>query len=173
MNRWTEIRLAVLSGQISIREAAKKYHLNWRTIRKMLEHVEPPSYRRKAERPKKTLGPFVPIIHEILELDKSKPKKQRHTGKRIFERLCKEHGYRGGITVVRDEIRRWRQTRAEVFMPLHHPPGTAQFDFGEAKATSAPSSFLAACPAVSVMTTRGLPWRRLSAVVVKRRPASF
>lgn len=134
MNRWTEIRLAVLSGKLSIREAAEKYRLNWRTIRKTLEHIEPPSYCRKVDRPKKTLGPFIPIIHEILEADKSKPKKQRHTGKRIFERLCKEHDYRGGITVVRDEIRRWRQTRAEVFMPLYHPPGTAQFDFGEAKA---------------------------------------
>ena len=134
MNRWTEIRLAVLSGRMSIREAAKKYDLNWRTIRKTLEHVEPPGYRRRVEREKKVLGPFVPIIHEILESDKTKPKKQCHTGKRIFDRLCKEHGYQGGITVVRDEIRRWRQTRAEVFMPLYHPPGTAQFDFGEAKA---------------------------------------
>ena len=134
MNRWTEIRLAVLSGQLSISKAAEKYGLNWRTIRKTLDHVEPPSYCRKVDRPKKTLGPFIPIIHEILESDKSKPKKQRHTGKRVFERLCKEHGYRGGITVVRDEIRRWRQTRAEVFMPLYHPPGSAQFDFGEAKA---------------------------------------
>ena len=131
MNKWTEIRLAVSAGQISIREAAKKYGLNWRTIRKTLGHAEPPGYRQKKERPKKTLGPF---IHEILEADKTKPKKQRHTGKRIFERLRKEHGYKGGITVVREEIRRWRQTRAEVFMPLHHPPGTAQFDFGEAKA---------------------------------------
>ena len=120
--------------QLSISKAAEKYGLNWRTIRKTLDHVEPPSYCRKVDRPKKTLGPFIPIIHEILESDKSKPKKQRHTGKRVFERLCKEHGYRGGITVVRDEIRRWRQTRAEVFMPLYHPPGSAQFDFGEAKA---------------------------------------
>ena len=56
MNRWTDFRLAVLSGEISIREAVKKYNLNWRTIRKTLEHVEPPDYRRKVERPKKTLG---------------------------------------------------------------------------------------------------------------------
>ena len=133
MNRWTEIRLAVLSGQLSISKAAEKYGLNWRTIRKTLDHVEPPSYCRKVDRPKKTLGPFIPIIHEILESDKSKPKKQRHTGKRVFERLCKEHGYQGGITVVRDEIRRWRHTQAEVFMPLYHPPGSGQFDFGESK----------------------------------------
>ena len=60
--------------------------------------------------------------------------KQRHTGKRIFERLRDEHNYTGKISVVRDEIRRWKQTTTEVFMPLSHPPGEAQFDFGEAKA---------------------------------------
>ena len=134
MNRWTEIRLAVLSGQISTREAAKKYGLNWRTIRKTLEHVEPPGYCRKIDRPKKTLGPFIPIIHEIIEADKKVHKKQRHTGRRIFERLRDEHGYTGGITVVRDEIRRYKRSTAEVFMPLAHPPGQAQFDFGEARA---------------------------------------
>ena len=100
MNRWTEIRLAVLSGQLSISKAAEKYGLNWRTIRKTLDHVEPPSYCRKVDRPKRTLGPFIPIIHEILESDKSKPKKQRHTGKRVFERLCKEHGYCQGSREV-------------------------------------------------------------------------
>lgn len=133
MDKWTEIRLKIASGRMSIREAAKKYGLNWRTIRKTLDHVEPPGYQKNAERPKRAIGPFIPIIHEILEADKKVHKKQRHTGKRIFARLRDEHGYTGGLTVVRDEIRRWKQAQAEVFMPLAHPPGTAQFDFGESK----------------------------------------
>ncbi|MCP4891405.1 MAG: IS21 family transposase [Planctomycetaceae bacterium] len=134
MDRWTDIRRDVLVDGMSMREACKKYHLNFRTIQKILSHAEPPGYCQRATRDKPTIGPFIPIIHEILEADKKVHKKQRHTGKRIFDRLRDEHGYTGGITVVRDEIRRWKRSSTEVFMPLSHPPGEAQFDFGEAKA---------------------------------------
>ena len=64
--------------------------------------------------------------------DQKAPKKQRHTAKRIFERLKAEYGYLGGKTVVEDAVRAWRQTHQEVFLPLVHPPGEAQVDFGEA-----------------------------------------
>ncbi len=134
MDIWTNIRRDVLTGGMSRREACKKYNLNFRTIQKILSHAEPPGYCQTTTRDKPTIGPFVPIIHEILEADKQVHKKQRHTGKRIFDRLCSEHGYTGGITVVRDEIRRWKRQSTEVFMPLSHPPSEAQFDFGEAKA---------------------------------------
>ncbi|MBQ0818623.1 MAG: IS21 family transposase [Methyloceanibacter sp.] len=134
MDTWTDIRRDVLVDGMSMREACKKYNLNFRTIQKILGHSEPPGYCQRATRDKPTIGPFSPIIHEILEADKQVHKKQRHTGKRIFDRLRDEHGYTGGITVVRDEIRRWKRQAAEVFMPLSHPPGEAQFDFGEAKA---------------------------------------
>ena len=134
MDTWTNIRRDVLVDGMSKREACKKYHLNFRTIQKILSHAEPPGYCQTASRDKPTIGPFIPIIHEILEADKQVHKKQRHTGKRIFDRLRDEHGYTGGITVIRDEIRRWKRQTAEVFMPLSHPPGEAQFDFGEAKA---------------------------------------
>ena len=59
-------------------------------------------------------------------------KGQRHTAKRIFERLRDEHGYDGGYTIVADYVRETRQRRSEKFVPLHHPPGHAQVDFGEA-----------------------------------------
>ena len=134
MNLWTEVRRAVLGGEMSRRKAAKKFKLNFRTIQKILTHEEPPGYRRTETREKPTIGPFIPIIHEILEADKKSHRKQRHTGRKIFERLCKEHKYTGGITVVRDEIRLYKQRSAEVFMPLSHPPGRAQFDFGQAMA---------------------------------------
>jgi transposase len=83
-------------------------------------------------RPKRKLEPFLPLIHEMLEADRQAPKKQRHTAKRIFERLRAEHGYAGGQTVVKDAVRAWRQSHQEVFLPLSHPPGEAQVDFGEA-----------------------------------------
>ena len=45
--------------------------------------------------------------------------KQRHTAKRIFERLRDEHGYAGGITIVKDYVRVRRLRHREVFVPLH------------------------------------------------------
>lgn len=134
MDKWTRIRRDILVEKMSRREACRKYDLNFRTIQKILKHPEPPEKPKEHARAKPTIGPFLAVIHEILEGDKKVHPKQRHTGKRIFDRLRQEHGYTGGITVVRDEIRRWRQRTAEVFMPLAHPPGEAQFDFGEAKA---------------------------------------
>ena len=73
-------------------------------------------------------------IDRILEEDKDRPKKQRHTSKRIFERLRDEYGFTGKITIVKDYICGVRQRRREMFVPLTHPPGHAQVDFGEALA---------------------------------------
>jgi hypothetical protein len=134
MKFWTEVRRAVLVDGLSKRQACRKYKINFRTLQKILSHEEPPPYQQPQVRPKPQLGPFLAIIHEILQADKKQPIKQRHTSKKIFERLRDEHGYTGGKTVVQDEVRRWRRRKTEVFMPLSHPPGWAQFDFGEAKA---------------------------------------
>ncbi len=57
--------------------------------------------------------------------------RKRHTAHRIFERLRDEHGFTGGYTIVKDYVRSRRQSTREAFVPLHHPPGHAQVDFGE------------------------------------------
>src|SRR5450631_2104287 len=75
---------------------------------------------------------FTGVIDAILAADKDRPKKQRHTSKRIFERLCDEQGFTGKITIVKDYVASWRQRTQEMFVPLVHPPGHAQADFGEA-----------------------------------------
>ena len=62
------------------------------------------------------------------------PKKQRHTAKRIHERLRAEYGFRGGYTIVKDYVRERRRRLREMYVPLTHPPGHAQCDFGQAKA---------------------------------------
>ena len=62
------------------------------------------------------------------------PKKPRHTSKRIFERLRDEYQFAGDITIVRDYIFAAKQRQQEMFVPLSHPPGHAQADFGEALA---------------------------------------
>ena len=133
MEFWKDVRREVLTNALSQRAACRKYGLGWHTLKKILTHTEPPGYRQKQPRVKRKLGAFQPIIEQILEADREAPKKQRHTNRRIFERLRDEHGYRGGLTMVSVAVREWRQTRKEVFLPLSHPPGEAQVDYGEAK----------------------------------------
>jgi len=130
MEMWTEVRRRVLTGELSKRAACREYGLNWRTLEKMLSHVEPPGYRRKAKRGQPVLGPHLAWIHEVLEQDKQAPKKQRHTAQRIFDRLKAERGYSGGVTIVKEAVREWKDATKEVFVPLSHPPGEAQVDFG-------------------------------------------
>ena len=74
------------------------------------------------------------MIDRILENDHRVLKKQRHTAKRIFERLRDEYGFDGGYTIVKDYVREHRRRTQEMFVPLSHPPGQAQCDFGEAVA---------------------------------------
>ena len=98
----------------------------------MLEFSVPPGYIRKKPPIRPKLDEFTGVIDAILAADKDRPKKQRHTSKRIFERLRDEHGFKGKITIVKDYVAGWRQRTQEIFVPLVHPPGHAQADFGEA-----------------------------------------
>jgi transposase len=132
MELWTEVRRRVLTDELSKRAACREYELSWHTLAKILVHEEPPGYRQKQPRKKPKLAAFLPIIHQILEDDRSAPKKQRHTAWRIFERLGDEHGFSGGYTIVKSAVRDWKQGHQEVFLPLSHPPGEAQVDYGEA-----------------------------------------
>src|SRR5215213_2610236 len=100
----------------------------------MLAFSVPPGYRRRGPPARPRLGPFTAAVDRILEEDRSAPPKQRHTAKRIHERLRAEHGFAGGYTTVKDYVRERRARVRETFVPLAHPPGHAQADFGEAVA---------------------------------------
>ena len=132
MEVYARIRRAVQVDGMSIRQAAREFGLARKTIRKMLQFSLPPGYERKTPVARPKLGPWLGIIDQILVEDQSQPKKQRHTAKRIFDRLKAEHGFSGGYTIVKDYVRQARLTHKEVFVPLAHPPGDAQADFGEA-----------------------------------------
>jgi transposase len=129
---YAQVRYAVQIQGLSQREAARRFGIDPRTVAKMMRFSVPPGYRRTKPPVKPKLDPFLPIIDQILADDKGRPKKQQHTAKRIFERLRAEHGFTGGITIVKDYVAGWRQRSQEVFVPLAHPPGHAQADFGEA-----------------------------------------
>jgi transposase len=133
MDQWLEIRRRVLTRELSKRGACREYQIEWRTLQRILKHEEPAGYQLKEPRQKRKLERFLPIIHEMLGQDQRAPKKQRHTAQRIFDRLRVEHQYDGGLTIVKDAVRAWKQGQAEVFVPLAHRPGEAQVDFGEAQ----------------------------------------
>jgi len=126
------VRYAVQIEGLSERAVARRFGIDPRTVNKMMKFSAPPGYVRKKPPAKPKLDPFIPVIGRILGDDKSRPKKQQHTAKRVFERLRGEYGFTGGITIVKDYVAGWRQRAQEMFVPLVHPPGHAQADFGEA-----------------------------------------
>ena len=94
MDWWTKIRLEVLRGEASKREVLRREGIHWETLKKILEHSEPPGYQVKQARAKPKIGPYLEQIAQIIEEDKHFPKKQRHTAKRIYHRI-EQMGYQG------------------------------------------------------------------------------
>jgi transposase len=126
------VRRAVRVEGRSQRAVARDFGLSRETVRKMLQYAVPPGYQRQQPIKRPKLGPWLGVIDAILEDDKQRPAKQRHTAKRIFERLKEEHGFTGGYTIVKDYVRSAELHSREMFIPLTHAPGEAQADFGEA-----------------------------------------
>ena len=131
---YARVRRACIVEGMSVREAAREFGLHRDTVRKMLRYSVPPGYRRSKPVRRPKLEPYVGVIDQLLEGDRVAPKKQRHTAKRIFERLREEHGFTGGYTIVKDYVRERRLRLREMYVPLSHPPGHAQCDFGQARA---------------------------------------
>lgn len=130
---YAQVRRSVFVEGLSERAAARRFGLARETVRKMLRYAVPPGYRRRQPVRRPKLEAFTGIIDQILEADREQPRKQRHTAKRIFERLRDEHGFAGGYTIVKDYVREQKLGGQEMFVPLEHPPGDAQVDFGQAQ----------------------------------------
>jgi transposase len=126
------VRRAVRVEGRSQRAVAREFGLSRDTVRKMLQYAVPPGYQRQQPIKRPKLGPWLGVIDAILTDDKQRPAKQRHSSKRIFERLKEEHGFTGGYTIVKDYVRAATLHGQEMFVPLTHAPGEAQADFGEA-----------------------------------------
>src|SRR5262245_31389848 len=136
MQLWADIRRRVLVENVSKRQILRETGMHWRTLEKILANPEPPAYRTPNPRARPKLGPYLDRISRILDEDVGCPRKQRHTAKRIFERIAAE-GYDGGYTAVKKAVRDLKRVHREVFVPLSHPPGEAQVDFGYALANVA------------------------------------
>ena len=101
MKQWTRVRQKVLRDKQSKRSVMREEGLHWETLEKMLAYSRPPGYRCKKRRARK-IDPYVGWIEQVLKGDRNVAKKQRHTAKRIYERLGLEKGYEGGYTAVKE-----------------------------------------------------------------------
>jgi transposase len=123
---------------LSLREIAKRTKKDFRTVQK---YAYQNNWNRSGERKMQPeeypiLGEYIPKINEWLEQDEREPRKQRHTITRVYDRLRKEHGYKGSYATVKRYVNRKKEEmkkRKESFLPLAHPPGNAQADFGDFK----------------------------------------
>ena len=85
---------------LSERAAARRFGLARETVRKMLRYSVPPGYRRAQPVRCPKLDGFTGVIDQILGDDQQRPKKQRHTAKRIWERLRAEHAFTGIVRLT-------------------------------------------------------------------------
>ena len=118
---YLKVRYAVQIEGLSKRAAARRFGIDPRTVGKMMAFSVPQGYVRTKSPIRPKLDAFTAIIDKWLADDKGRPKKQQHTAKRIFERLRDEHGFTGGITIVKDYVAGWRQRSQEMFVPLVQP----------------------------------------------------
>jgi transposase len=122
----------------SLRQIARITDLSFQTVQKYayqdnwnvdhLPNTDPKRYR--------VLGDHIPTIDEWLVEDMRQPRKQRHTVKRIFDRLQNEHEFAGSYSSVKKYVRKKKFLLKEAtagYLPLSQPMAHAQIDFGEFK----------------------------------------
>ena len=130
---YERIRRAVIVQGKSQREAARELSHSRKTVAKALKHSSPPGYRRQAAPHRPVLGAFETIVDAWVAEDQQRPRKQRHTGTRMHQRLRDEYGFRGSVSAVRRYLVSKRSRGGEVYFPLQFDPGEeAQIDWGEA-----------------------------------------
>jgi transposase len=131
-----QIRRDWRAGGSSIRELAVRHHVHRRTVRQALASAVPPPRKAYRPRPRPAIGRYAAVIDGWLLADREVPRKQRHTARRIWQRLVAEHGASvAEVTVSRYVARRRAELgldRTEVMVPQAHVPGAeAEVDFGE------------------------------------------
>jgi transposase len=138
MDQYSFIRTAHRVYGKSIRQISRETGHSRETIRKVLRQ-EPFGYASRQRQAYPMLGPYLPVIDRWLEEDHSRPKKQRHTARRIYHRLVRECGFTGCESNVRHYVReakvRLGVKVAKAFIPLDPEVGReAEVDWGTALA---------------------------------------
>jgi transposase len=133
MEDYEQIRRKVLIEGLSQRRTARELGLSRKTVSKALEMELPPGYRRSQPIVQPVIDPVKDTIDAWLEEDVKRPRKQRHTAHRIWERLRDEYGFTGSYSAVQRYVQAYQATRGEVYFPLFFGPGEeCQVDWGEA-----------------------------------------
>src|SRR5256885_3719276 len=120
---------------LSIRALAARHGVHRRAVRQALASAVPPAKRSPSSRPAPRLGAYRALIDAWLEADREAPRKQRHTARRVWQRLVDEHGAQIGESTVRRYVagarRRKGMAVVDVSVPQTHPLGAeAEVDFG-------------------------------------------
>jgi transposase len=136
------IRFDWQRNQMAIRALARKYDVHRRTVRQAIASPLPPE-RKVPVRAAPVREAVTGWIDEMLAGDLDAPRKQRHTAKRIFERLRDERDARVSYSTVAKYVHRRRaeiiaaRARAGAasvagFVPQAKEPGAeAEVDFGD------------------------------------------
>ena len=141
MEQFERIRRDSRGEGLSVRKLAKRHAVHRRTVRQALANAVPPP-RKTPAREAPVLGRHVDLVRRWLVEDLEAPRKQRHTARRIWQRLVEEEGARVGESTVRNLVARLRVEiggdRCQVMVPQTHPPAAeAEVDFGEFTASIA------------------------------------
>ena len=104
-----KIRRAYFVEEKSIRQIARELKCSRPTVRKAITSPEPAAYTLSVPRPAPVLGPYKERIKELLAENERLPRKQRYTGRKIYQTIQKE-GYAGSESTVRSYIAELRQT---------------------------------------------------------------
>ena len=145
MDQYEFIRTAHRVYGKNITELARQTGHSRNTIKKAIRG-EPWGYKERKSQPSPVLAPYQSIIDEWLRKDQEQPKKQRHTGRRVFNRLVVEHGFTGGESTIRRYVRKIRielglDLSCQVFIPCKPDAGReAEVDWGVATAIIAGES---------------------------------
>ncbi len=131
-----EIRRDARVEGLSIRELADRHRVHRRTVRQALDAALPPPRKTYPARRRPAIDPWTEVIDGWLVADKDVPRKQRHTARRVWQRLVAEHAATcSEVTVSRYVARRRVELGVidiEVCIPQTHPAGAeAEVDFGE------------------------------------------
>jgi transposase len=137
MEQFEQIRRDNVREELSIRGLARRHGVHRRAVRQALESAVPPPKRAPESRPAPKLGPYRAVIDEIVEADRKAPRKQRHTARRIWQRLVEEHGAEVSERQVCRYVHAKRRELGEVgevFVPLVSDAGVeGEVDWGQAK----------------------------------------